>query len=84
MERLSIKSLTLILLLSSCQIIEVTNNDYVESIPDLFEPINEENIEVNQAVENYGKRRWRRYQPSFHFDIDSSPDIVQTFCNDIF
>ena len=38
---------------------------------------------VNQAVENYGKRRWRRYQPSFHFDIDSSPDIVQTFCNDI-
>ena len=37
----------------------------------------------NQAVENYGKRRWRRYQPSFHFDIDSSPDIVQTFCNDI-
>lgn len=38
---------------------------------------------VNQAVENYGKRRWRRYQPSFHFDIDSSPDKVQTFCNDI-
>jgi MscS family membrane protein len=38
---------------------------------------------VNQAVENYGKRRWRRYQPSFHLDIDSSPDKVQTFCNDI-
>lgn len=38
---------------------------------------------VNQAVENYGKRRWRRYQPSFHLDIDSSPDKVQTFCDNL-
>ena len=51
MERLSIKSLILILLLSGCQMIEVTNNDSVESIPDLFEPINEETIEINQALE---------------------------------
>ena len=51
MERLSIKSLILILLLSGCQMIEVTNNDSVESIPDLFELINEETIEINQALE---------------------------------
>ena len=55
MERLSIKSLILIMLLSGCQIMEVTNNDSVESIPDLFEPvfepISEETIEINQALE---------------------------------
>ena len=51
MERLSIKFLTLILLLSGCQMIQVTNNEPVESIPDLFETINEETIEINQALE---------------------------------
>ena len=42
MERLNIKSLFLILLLSGCQIVEVTNNEDFELIPDLSVPMNEE------------------------------------------
>jgi MscS family membrane protein len=38
---------------------------------------------VNQAVENYGKRRWRRYQPTFHLDLDSNPAKVKKFCGRI-
>lgn len=35
---------------------------------------------VNKSIENYGKRRWRRYQPTFHLDLDSDPDMVSKFC----
>ena len=38
---------------------------------------------VNQAVENYGKRRWRRYRPTFHLDLDSNPAKVKKFCGGI-
>ncbi len=51
MERLKIRYLALILLLSGCQILEVTNDESIELIPDLSEPKNEETIESNQLVE---------------------------------
>ena len=51
MERLKIRYLALILLLSGCQILEVTNDESIELIPDLSEPKNEETIEANQLVE---------------------------------
>ena len=51
MERLNIKYLVLILLLTGCQIVEVTNNDSIELIPDLSVPKNEEIVEVNQIIE---------------------------------
>ena len=51
MERLNIKYLILILLLSGCQIVEVTNNESIELIPDLSAPINEETLEANELVE---------------------------------
>jgi len=38
---------------------------------------------VSQAVENYGKRRWRRYRPTFHLALDSNPDKVKKFCGGI-
>ena len=50
MERLKIRYLALILLLSGCQILEVTNDESIELIPDLSEPNNEETIESNQLV----------------------------------
>ncbi len=34
---------------------------------------------VNTPVENYGKRRWRRWQTMLHFDINSNPDSVEAF-----
>ena len=51
MERLNIKYLVLILLLTGCQIVEVTNNDSIELIPDLSVPKNEEIVEANQIIE---------------------------------
>ena len=42
MERLKIRYLALILLLSGCQILEVTNDESIELIPDLSEPKNED------------------------------------------
>ena len=51
MERLNIKYLILILLLSGCQILEVTNNESIELIPDLSVPIIKETVEANQLVE---------------------------------
>ena len=38
---------------------------------------------VNTPVENYGKRRWRRWQTMLHFDINSNPDEVQAFRDDV-
>ena len=51
MERLNIKYLVLILLLTGCQIVEVTNNESIELIPDLSVPKNEEIVEANQIIE---------------------------------
>ena len=50
MERLNIKSLFLILLLSGCQIVEVTNNEDFELIPDLSVPMNEEIVESDDIT----------------------------------
>ena len=50
MERLNIKSLFLILLLSGCQIVEVTNNEDFELIPDLSVPMNEEIVESDEVT----------------------------------
>ncbi|MDP6906312.1 MAG: mechanosensitive ion channel family protein [Candidatus Thalassarchaeaceae archaeon] len=38
---------------------------------------------TNQSIENFGKRRWRRYRPVLSLDLDSNPDAVQTFCEDV-
>ena len=51
MERLSLKHLTFVLLLTGCQIAEVGNNESIELIPDLSEPNNEEVFEIDQIVE---------------------------------
>ena len=38
---------------------------------------------VSTPVENYGKRRWRRWQTMVHFDINSNPEKVEAFRDDI-
>lgn len=38
---------------------------------------------VSTPVENYGKRRWRRWQTMLHFDINSHPDKVEAFRDDV-
>jgi len=38
---------------------------------------------VNSSVENFGKRRWRRYQPLLFLDLDTDPDSIESFCNAI-
>ena len=38
---------------------------------------------VSTPVENYGKRRWRRWQTMQHFDINSNPDEVEAFRDDV-
>ena len=35
---------------------------------------------VNIPVENWGKRRWRRWQSMIHLDINSDPENVELFC----
>ena len=35
---------------------------------------------VNIPVENWGKRRWRRWQSMVHVDINSDPEKVESFC----
>lgn len=35
---------------------------------------------VNSPVENWGKRRWRRWQTKFHLDINADGDAVANFC----
>ena len=35
---------------------------------------------VSIPVENWGKRRWRRWQSMVHLDINSDPEKVETFC----
>ena len=38
---------------------------------------------VSTTVENFGKRRWRRWQTMLHFDINSNPDNVEAFRDDV-
>mgnify|MGYP002875673308 FL=1 len=38
---------------------------------------------VSTPVENYGKRRWRRWQTMLHFDINSHPEKVEAFRDDV-
>ncbi len=38
---------------------------------------------VNKSIENYGKRRWRRYQPTLYIDLDSEPEAIEAFCEGI-
>ncbi|MDA7463597.1 mechanosensitive ion channel family protein [Candidatus Poseidonia alphae] len=35
---------------------------------------------VSSPVENWGKRRWRRWQTKFHLDINADGDAVASFC----
>lgn len=38
---------------------------------------------VNKSVENFGRRRWRRYQPNFYLDLSSDADSLEKFCTGI-
>ncbi|HJL96671.1 MAG TPA: mechanosensitive ion channel family protein [Candidatus Poseidoniaceae archaeon] len=38
---------------------------------------------VNTPIENFGKRRWRRWQSLLHLDLNSNPDDVAGFCNGV-
>ncbi len=38
---------------------------------------------VNKGIENFGKRRWRRYQPTFYLDLSSDADALEEFCTGI-
>lgn len=38
---------------------------------------------VNTPIENFGKRRWRRWQSLLHLDLNSNPDDVAAFCDGV-
>ena len=38
---------------------------------------------VNTPIENFGKRRWRRWQSLLHLDLNSNPEDVATFCDGV-
>ena len=38
---------------------------------------------TSKPVDNYGKRRWRRYKPTLSLDLDSDPDSVESFTADV-
>jgi MscS family membrane protein len=38
---------------------------------------------TNKPIENFGKRRWRRYSPIISLDLDSDPDSIQSFATDV-
>ena len=48
-----------------------TSMDTIVSIPNA-------NL-TSKPIENFGKRRWRRYRPIISLDLDSDPDAVQNF-----
>ncbi|MAP40108.1 MAG: hypothetical protein CL879_10905 [Dehalococcoidia bacterium] len=48
-----------------------TSMDTIVSIPNA-------NL-TSKPIENFGKRRWRRYRPIISLDLDSDPDAVQSF-----
>ncbi len=35
---------------------------------------------VNKDIENFGRRRWRRYQPVLSLDLASDPNVLEKFC----
>ena len=38
---------------------------------------------VNKSIENFGRRRWRRYQPIFYLDLSSDADSLEEFCTGV-
>ncbi len=38
---------------------------------------------VNKSIENFGRRRWRRYQPTFYLDLSSNADALEQFCTGV-
>lgn len=38
---------------------------------------------VNKNIENFGKRRWRRYLPVLYLDLSSDSEAVETFCRKV-
>ena len=38
---------------------------------------------TSKPIENFGKRRWRRYQPVISLDLDSDPDSVKKFTDGV-
>ena len=52
-----------------------TSSDTVVTVPNA-------NL-VSMAVENYGKRRWRRWQTMLHLDLASDPEAVSAFCDKV-
>ncbi len=38
---------------------------------------------VNKDIENFGKRRWRRYLPTFYLDLSSPASKLDKFCRGI-
>jgi len=38
---------------------------------------------VNKDIENFGKRRWRRYQPVLSMDLASDADHLEKFCRGV-
>lgn len=38
---------------------------------------------VDSTIENWGKRRWRRYRPTLSMDLNSEPESIESFCRDV-
>ncbi|HIA39998.1 MAG TPA: mechanosensitive ion channel [Candidatus Poseidoniales archaeon] len=38
---------------------------------------------VNKDIENFGKRRWRRYQPLLSLDLATGPEVLEKFCRGV-
>lgn len=38
---------------------------------------------VNKDIENFGKRRWRRYQPLLSLDLATDPEVLEKFCRGV-
>jgi MscS family membrane protein len=38
---------------------------------------------TSKPIDNFGKRRWRRYKPTLSLDLDSDPDSVESFTADV-
>ena len=52
-----------------------TSNDTVITLPN--------GKLVNKDIENYGKRRWRRYRPVLSLDLNSDSKSVEQFCRGV-
>jgi MscS family membrane protein len=52
-----------------------TSGDTIVSIPNA-------NL-TSKPIENFGKRRWRRYRPVISLDLDSDADAVQNFTDGV-